>query len=97
MVVTDMVRAIEECEDPRSGDSVGWMISPMTKGKRKAPAKRDMTFGEALRRFVETTRAEISETRGKINEDQQEVDRYVENLEEEIKRGGRRPRRRFRL
>jgi hypothetical protein len=91
-----MLRAIEDHEKSSSGALlIGWTL--MTEGKEKPPTRSDMTFGEALKRFLETTRAEIFEAREKIDKDHERVDRYVEDLEREIQRGGKRPRKRFRL
>jgi hypothetical protein len=61
------------------------------------PFKLDMGFMEALRRFAQTDPDELAEAKKKAEEEIREVDQYVEERKESIRRGARRTKHRLRL
>jgi hypothetical protein len=61
------------------------------------PLKLDMSFEEALRRLAQTDPDEARDELEKIAKKEEEVERYVREREDSIRRGARRARKRFRL
>jgi len=66
----------------------------MTNEKRY---KLGMDFTEAVKRFAQTDPKELAEEKKRSEEEIQEIDRYVEERQESIRKGARRTKHRFRL
>ena len=69
----------------------------MTKRKKKPPATLNMSFDEALVRFVQTDPKELADLHDKVQREGEETERYVNDRERSIRRGARRATKRFRL
>jgi hypothetical protein len=69
----------------------------MSERKRK-PRLSDMSFDEALARFIQTDPKEVADEIDKIKRRDREVEEYVEERRRSVRHGARRgPKKRFRL
>lgn len=68
---------------------------------RKKPSRPppfpDMPFGEALARLLQTDPEELAQAVDETRKKEEEVDRWIREQEEVIRRGGRRSKARFSL
>ena len=71
----------------------------MTNHKKLAgpPPFPDMPFEEALARLLQTDPAELADSVKETREKEKEVERYIEERRDSIRRGARRAPKRFRL
>jgi hypothetical protein len=68
----------------------------MTK-RDKEPTDLEMDFGEALRRFIQTDPKELADLAEEAQRKGENVERYVQERIDSIRRGARRAPKRFRL
>jgi hypothetical protein len=71
----------------------------MTERKKTTgpPPFPEMSFEEALARLLQTDPAELREEKRRAEEEVREIDAYVEERKESIRKGARRTKHRFRL
>jgi len=69
----------------------------MTERKKDAGSTFDMPFSEALERLIQTNPAELRDHLEKIRKEREDVDKYVKEREESIRKGARRAPKKFRL
>jgi hypothetical protein len=65
--------------------------------RRKAPTLSDMSFDQALARFIQTDPREVADEIDEIKRRDREVMDYVEERRRSIRQGARRAKKRFRL
>jgi hypothetical protein len=68
--------------------------------RKKPPAPLpfpDMSFEEVLARLLQTDPAELADSVKEMREKEKEVERFIREVDDDIRRGARRARKRFRL